>query len=80
MTDSTRNPKDSNERPGRQPRLLTSPEAAAYLRLSEWSIRRLVTEGDLRVVSGGRGFLFDVSDLHDYIEKAKFRRKPRSKS
>lgn len=70
MMQPERNPKDSKGKPGRQPRLLTSPEAAAYLRVSEWSISKLVKEGKVPRVSGGRGFLFDVRDLDDYIEAA----------
>jgi excisionase family DNA binding protein len=80
MTHSNRDEKDPIRKLGRQSRLLTTPEAAAYLRVSEWTVRKLVKEDKLPDVSGGRGFLIDIRDLDNYIEQAKARRKPQSKS
>jgi len=75
MSESTRNPKDQKPKPGRPSRLLTVPEAAAYLRVSDWTIYKLVRAGDLPVVHVGRGFLIDARDLDDFIDRSKIRGK-----
>jgi excisionase family DNA binding protein len=80
MTHSNRDQKGPSSKPGRPSRLLRTPEAAEYLRVSTWTIRKLYAEGKLPEVSCGRGFLFDIRDLDDYIEQAKARHKPQSKS
>jgi len=54
-------------------RLLRTREAAEYLSLSPWKIRRLIQDGRLPVVQDGEGspFLLDVRDLDGYIERNK---------
>jgi excisionase family DNA binding protein len=47
--------------------LLTLPEASAYLRLSEESIRRLIAARRLPCVRLGRRVLFDRSDLLRWV-------------
>ncbi len=60
------------------PRLLDLPSAAAYLGVSEWTIRDLEANGTLRRVSialrGGRELrklLFDREDLDRLVEASK---------
>ena len=57
----------------RNKRLLRTKEAAAYLSLSPWKVRRLIQDGRLPVVHDGDGapFLLDVRDLDGYIERNK---------
>lgn len=54
-------------------RLLRLKDAAIYLSLSPWKLRRLVWERRLPVVQDGEGspFLFDQSDLDSYVESHK---------
>ncbi|WP_179637420.1 helix-turn-helix domain-containing protein [Tunturibacter empetritectus] len=54
-------------------RLLRLKDAAHYLSLSPWKLRRLIWEGRLPVVQDGEGspFLFDCHDLDSYVEKHK---------
>jgi excisionase family DNA binding protein len=54
-------------------RLLRLKDAAHYLSLSPWKLRRLVWERRLPVVQDGEGspFLFDRSDLDSYVESHK---------
>jgi excisionase family DNA binding protein len=60
-----------NSIPGR--RLLRTKEAAAYLGLSPWKLRRLIQVGQLPVVQDADGspFLLDLRDLDGYIERNK---------
>lgn len=54
-------------------RLLRTKEAAEYLALSQWKLRRLIACGRLPVVQDEEGgpFLLDVRDLDGYIERNK---------
>jgi excisionase family DNA binding protein len=54
-------------------RLLRTKEAAAYLCISEWKMRRLVQDGRVPYVQDGDGvpFLFDIRDLDSYIDSNK---------
>jgi excisionase family DNA binding protein len=54
-------------------RLHRLKDAAVYLSLSPWKLRRLVWEGRLPVVQDGEGspFLFDQHDLDSYVETHK---------
>ena len=54
-------------------RLLRTRQAADYLCISEWKLRRLVQDGGLPFVQDGEGtpFLFDLRDLDAYIERHK---------
>jgi excisionase family DNA binding protein len=62
---------DKNAIPRR--RLLRTKEAAEYLSLSPWKLRRLTQEGRLPVVQDADGspFLFDLRDLDGYIDRNK---------
>ena len=51
--------------------LLTISEASAFLRLSEKSIRRLITSRRLPCVRLGRRVLFDRSDLLRWVSARK---------
>jgi excisionase family DNA binding protein len=57
----------------RSKRLLRTRDAAEYLSLSPWKVRRLIQDGRLPVVQDGEGapFLLDVRDLDGYIERNK---------
>ena len=53
---------------------LTSPvvatnQAARYLGISSWSLRKIVREGLLPVVADGIRWRFMVSDLNDYLNR-----------
>ncbi len=54
-------------------RLLRLKDAAHYLSLSPWKLRRLVWERRLPVVQDGEGspFLFDQRDLDLYVDSHK---------
>lgn len=54
-----------------RPRLLTLPEAAQGLRVSERTIRRQVAAGRLRCVRIGRRLLFDTSDVSRFVAARK---------
>lgn len=56
-----------------QKRLLRLKDAAVYLSLSPWKLRRLVWERRLPVVQDCEGspFLFDQFDLDTYVETHK---------
>ena len=63
------------DRHARRPRLLRTRQAADYLCVSSWSIRKWVAEGKLPVLQDGHGrFLLDVDDLDDYVDRAKVTR------
>jgi excisionase family DNA binding protein len=55
------------------PRLLTLRDAATYLAMGTWALRRLVWANELSVVQNGKGarLLFDRKDLDKWIEKTK---------
>jgi len=54
-------------------RLLTLNQAAEYLALSHWTLRRLVWRGDLPHVRIGRLVQLDRADLDAWIESKKTR-------
>ncbi len=56
-------------------RLLKLKEAAVYLGVSAWTIRRLAQQGELPFVRFGQAtmLLFDFTDLDTYIERNKYR-------
>jgi excisionase family DNA binding protein len=62
---------DKNAIPRR--RLLRTKEAAEYLGLSPWKLRRLIQSGQLPVVQDADGspFLLDLRDLDGYIDRNK---------
>jgi Helix-turn-helix domain len=55
------------------PRLVRTSEAARYLALSPWSLRRLVQTGALPIVSSCDvcNWRFDVRDLDAWVERNK---------
>lgn len=59
--------------PPPQHRLLRTRQAAEYLCMSEWKLRRLIQDGFLPYLHGGEGapFLLDIRDLDEYIERNK---------
>ncbi|HEY1759966.1 MAG TPA: excisionase family DNA-binding protein [Bryobacteraceae bacterium] len=56
-----------------QRRLIRTKEAANYLSMSDWKLRRLIQEGTFPVVQDHEGgpFLLDVRDLDGYIDSNK---------
>lgn len=52
-------------------RLYSVREAARYLGVSRWSVRKLQWTGKLPCVRRGRRVLFDVYDLNRFIEDNK---------
>lgn len=58
------------------PRLLSIPQAAAYLGVSAWALRHLIWEGQLPEVRVRRRVMVDVEDLQVFIRAAKRRRTP----
>ena len=54
-----------------QPRLLSYEAASRYLSLSYWSVRTMVTGGQIPHIRSGKRILIDREDLDDWIEKSK---------
>jgi excisionase family DNA binding protein len=56
-----------------QRRLIRTKEAATYLSVSEWKLRRLIQDGAIPFVQDHENapFLLDVRDLDAYIESNK---------
>ena len=56
-----------------QQRLIRTRQAAEYLGMSEWKLRRLIQDGLLPHLHDGEGspFLLDIRDLDAYVEKHK---------
>ncbi len=52
-------------------RLLSVPNAAKYLGVSDWHVRRLIWRGDLPSVRVGRLVRLDREDLDRYIAEQK---------
>ena len=61
---------DNKDRPTK--RLYSVKEAAAYLGVSEWTVRELGWAEKVRPVKFNRRIYFDIRDLDDFIEKSKF--------
>ena len=53
------------------PRLLSYEDASAYISLSYWSVRTLVTTGQVPHIRFGKRTLIDVQDLDKWIEQHK---------
>jgi excisionase family DNA binding protein len=66
-------------RPTLPPRLLKTTQAANYLAVSPWQLRKLIAQGLIPVVQvhNGARFLLDVRDLDGYIERSKVTRDSR---
>ena len=62
-----------NAKPVQGRRLLRSVQAAEYLSVSVWTLRRLIQNGELPVVQRGDNgkFLLDILDLDGFIERNK---------
>lgn len=58
------------------PRLLSIPQAAAYLGVSAWALRHLIWDGQLPEVRVRRRVMVDVEDLQAFIRAAKRRHTP----
>jgi excisionase family DNA binding protein len=63
----------ANNKPSMAKRLLRIREAAEYLSLSPWKLRRLVQDGQLPLVQAceGGAWRVDVRDLDAFIERNK---------
>ena len=57
----------------RERRLLRLKEAARYISLSPWKLRRLVQSGDLPIVTyhPNAPWLIDIRDLDAWVERSK---------
>jgi excisionase family DNA binding protein len=55
------------------PRLVRLKPAAEYLSLSQWTLRRLVQEGQIPIVKthDNAPWLVDIKDLDSWIERTK---------
>jgi excisionase family DNA binding protein len=72
FANESRRPADSNSAASaRARRLLTLKDAAAYLGVSVWTVRDLVSKGKLPVVRLTRRLHFDRQDLDHMIDIAK---------
>ncbi|GIG27141.1 helix-turn-helix domain-containing protein [Cellulomonas denverensis] len=49
--------------------LLSPADAAAYLRTSEYRVRRLAQHGEISKIKDGRSVWFTTADLDQYIER-----------
>ena len=50
------------------PAPLTVPEAAAYMRCADWTVRAMARRGDLRGSHVGGRWLFRLEDLDAFID------------
>ena len=50
------------------PKLLPTTQAAKYLSMSEWKLRRLAHDGEIPVIKG-KYWKFDVTDLDQFIAR-----------
>jgi putative molybdopterin biosynthesis protein len=57
----------------KEQRLLNVEEAAGYLGITSWTVRRLVWRGELPSVPVGRCVRIDRKDLDDFIQRQKSR-------
>jgi excisionase family DNA binding protein len=78
ITEGQENRKPRAENPLKQtatPRLLKTNDAAAYLGISDWKLRKLVQSGDIGYIAGDgtSPWLFDKQDLDRWIETRKQR-------
>jgi excisionase family DNA binding protein len=55
--------------PAITPRLLTVKDAAAYLSVGPWAIRKLHWDRKVRGILIGRRLLFDRADLDRYVDE-----------
>jgi excisionase family DNA binding protein len=55
------------------PRLLRTSDAARYLNISPWKLRKLVHDAELPVIDKkeGANWLFDRNDLDGWVEESK---------
>jgi excisionase family DNA binding protein len=58
------------------PRVVGTRDAAKYIGVSAWTIRKLARNGELRVLGHGRGFRFDIRELDAFIERTKKKHRP----
>jgi excisionase family DNA binding protein len=52
-------------------RLLTVPQAAAYLSCPVWTVRTLIWNREIPVIKPGKGYLIDRQDLDLWIDRTK---------
>jgi excisionase family DNA binding protein len=55
-------------------KLLTYPEVADALGVSQMTVRRLVARGDLPIIRVGRQVRFDPFEVRLYVERGRHRR------
>lgn len=53
------------------PRMLTVPQAAAYLSCPVWTVRTLIWNGEIPVIKVGKGYLIDRQDLDLWVDRTK---------
>lgn len=54
-----------------QSRLLTIPQAAAYLNTTKWAIKSMIWSRELPIVPLGKRYMLDISDLDEVVIKRK---------
>jgi excisionase family DNA binding protein len=52
------------------PRLLTLPQAAAYMNCALWQVRQLVWRKDIPHIKMGKRFVVDRGDLDAWIDRS----------
>ena len=52
-------------------RLLTIPQAAAYLNTTKWAIKSMIWNRELPIVPLGKRYMLDISDLDEVVTKRK---------
>ncbi|MFY9531873.1 MAG: helix-turn-helix domain-containing protein [Candidatus Acidiferrales bacterium] len=52
-------------------RLLTIPQAAAYLNTTKWAIKSMVWSRELPIVPLGKRYMLDISDLDAVVARRK---------
>jgi excisionase family DNA binding protein len=53
------------------PRMLTVPQAAAYLSCPIWTVRTLIWSREIPVIKPGKSYLIDRQDLDRWIDRTK---------
>jgi excisionase family DNA binding protein len=62
---------NQNANPSLRPRLFSTSEAAAYLRVSPRTVSRLVSTGELRVIRYFKYHRYDRDDLDAFVDRIK---------
>ena len=70
-TQNKRTPREPASKKEMTSRMLTVPEAAAYLSSPVYSVRKLIWDRSLPVIKVGKGYLIDKFEIDAWIERTK---------